>query len=116
MQGEVEDEQRRICIKHQSDFSPVLENEIAGFALSTRSQIPINGLRHPPTDSTTGWYIWCGTVLSEAPDFFKPICVGHLVEDAPEAVKFLALSPGHRFLTDGQYADVWFDQTLIEIE
>jgi len=116
VQPPVEDEQRQICLQYGSAFTPVLENEIVGFAMATRNQLPMNGLHHPPQNGTSGWYIWCGTELSDASDFFSPICVHHVAEAVPEVLKLLALSPGHRFLIDGHYTDVWFDQSLLETD
>jgi hypothetical protein len=48
----------------------------------------------PVTDeerAATGWYIWCGEQLSDAPDFFKPLCVDHLLDALPVVADFLAL-------------------------
>ena len=39
--------------------------------------------------------------------------MSHFVEIGPEATRFLGLAPGFRFLTDGQYVDVWFDEALL---
>jgi hypothetical protein len=85
----------------------------AGLALSTIGMKPINGLRHPVTVGTTGWYIWCGETLSDTSDFFRPLCVDHLVERLPAVADLLGLPPGHRFLVTEEFLDVWFDQKLI---
>jgi hypothetical protein len=45
----------------------------------------------------------------EDPDFFVPLHVEHLDEWCPMAMPFLLLPPGWRFLTDGDYEDVWHD-------
>jgi hypothetical protein len=74
---------------------------------------PLNGLRHPPVGETSGWYLWAGEQLGRDPDYFEPLHIAHLDEWAPLALKFMALAPGWRFLTDGQYEDVWFDPTLL---
>ncbi len=47
--------------------------------------------------------------------FFVPLHVEHLGEWCPEAVPYLALPPGWRFLLAPDYEDVWFDATLLEI-
>ena len=92
-----------------------LPNSKLGIALSTIGKLPINGLRQRPTESTNGWYIWCGTKLSEAPDFFAPLHVEHIAEYLPETAEYLNLPPGYRFLIDGgNYEDVWFDLSLLE--
>ena len=87
-----------------------------GLAVETVEMLPINGLRHPPTDTTCGWYIWCGAELSERPDFFSPLHVRHLANYIPGLHAFLSLPPGYRFLFDGKgYQDIWFDESLIAI-
>ena len=77
--------------------------------------IPLNGLRHQPEGDTTGWYIWAGIEYSYDADFFVPLHVEHLSIWRPEIIKFLALPPGYRFLL-GEYEDVWFDASLLEVE
>jgi hypothetical protein len=85
-----------------------------GLAIASLGSGPIHGLRHPPTEDTNGWYIWCGE-LSEADDFFSPLHVEHLAEYLPSAVEYLSLPPGFRFLIDGgNFEDVWFDPTLLK--
>lgn len=43
-----------------------------GISLNVREKMtPLNGFRHPPTNDTTGWYIWVGEELSDDPDFFN---------------------------------------------
>lgn len=71
-------------------------------------------MRIAPTETTSGWYIWCGD-LSEADDFFSPLHVEHLKEYLPAVVEYLDLPPGYRFLIDdANYEDVWFDASLLE--
>src|SRR5579872_3689604 len=82
------------------------------FSLS--SQGPVNGLRHAPTPSSTGWFVWRGD-YSDTDDFFEPLHVFHLFEICPSAIKFLGLEPGWRFLYDDHgYVDTWFDNMLLE--
>ena len=77
---------------------------------------PLNGLRHPSSTGVTGWYFWGGTELSDSDGFFKPLHVGHLEERCELCLKFLLLPPGWRFLTDGNYEDVWFDANLLLVD
>ena len=71
-------------------------------------------MRIAPTETTTGWYIWCGE-LSDAEDFFSPLHVEHLADYLPVAVEYLALPPGYRFVVDhANYEDVWFDASLLD--
>ena len=64
---------------------------------------------------TNGWYIWNGERFSTADDFFVPMHTGHVCGKYPEIVKLLGLPPGYRFLLAGDYLDVWFDSSLLEI-
>ena len=85
-----------------------------GIALATLGKKPINGLRHNPENGTNGWYIWCGTELSEDSEFFDSLHVEHIREYLPEVEEYLALPPGYRFLIDGNdYEDVWFEEELL---
>lgn len=77
--------------------------------------MPINGLRHPFSDDTTGWYIWCGENFLDAPDFFDSLCVEHLIERLPPVSDLLGLSPGHRFLIADGYLDAWYDESLLQV-
>jgi hypothetical protein len=58
--------------------------------------LPLNGLRHPATDTTSGWYLWAGEELSEADDFFEPMHGYHLLKSNPVVLKYLAMPPGWR--------------------
>ena len=76
---------------------------------------PINGLRHPSENGTTGWFIWTGE-YQETNDFFQPMCAEHLLEKRPEIIKYLGLEVGFRFLADKKgYEDIWYDEKLKEI-
>lgn len=95
--------------------SPPAPGTKLGVAVSTIGQQPINGLRHLPTNDTSGWYIWCGSELSEESDFFVPLHIEHIAEYLPAVLEYLDLPPGYRFLIDGaNYEDVWYDETLIK--
>ena len=86
-----------------------------GLALTSLGKLPINGLRHAPTATTNGWYIWCGTELLSEPDFFAPLHIEHIHDYLPQVVEYLDLPPGYRFLIDGQdFEDVWFDASLLD--
>ncbi|WP_247684618.1 immunity protein Imm33 domain-containing protein [Pseudoalteromonas luteoviolacea] len=54
-------------------------------------------------------YIWRGEEWSNAPDFFKPLHVGHIAEYLPQIKPYLALPPGYRLLIADGYEDVWQD-------
>ena len=75
-------------------------------------QRPLNGLRHPSHGNMDGWYIWGGQYSADA-NFFQVLHAKHFPAEYPDLVKFLGLEPGFRFLTDGAYLDVWFDEQLL---
>ena len=108
--------QKDVCKKHNAIPIPCRDEEKLGIAIETIGKAPINGLRHKPENGTCGWYIWCGEELKEEDDeFFKPLHVGHIKEYLPEIEQFLSLPPGYRFLVAGNYEDVWYDKTLINL-
>jgi hypothetical protein len=76
---------------------------------------PVHGLRHLPTDDTSGWYVWTGD-LSDDPDFFVPLHPAHLEELIPEVLVELSAPPGSRFLIAPGHRDVWFDESLLTVE
>lgn len=101
-----------VCIRVGVQAKPPAPGDKLGLSRSARSQKPIHGLRVNPTEGTSGWYIWAGD-MSDAEDFFEPSHICHIPETCPIAGPFLSLPPGWRFLTDGEYMDVWFDPDLV---
>jgi hypothetical protein len=87
-----------------------------GLAVTTLGKMPINGLRLKEENGTNGWYIWCGSEMSKADDFFSPLHIEHVESYLPQIKGYLELPPGYRFLIDNNnYEDVWFDPDLINI-
>lgn len=109
------EEQKAVCQTYKAEYLPSDGEDRSGFALSTNGMVPINGLRHPPQNGTTGWYIWCGENYSEAVDFFVPVHTSHICEENPEIGRLLGLAPGYRFLLAGDYLDVWYDESLLNV-
>jgi len=107
--------QREVCLSQGCDFLPVSDSDKVGLALATLGGKPINGLRHPVAPDTTGWYIWCGEQFSSSPEYFQALCVEHLLEELPSVADFLGLPPGYRFIVDGSYLDIWFDEQLVKV-
>ena len=110
-------EQKELCLKYGADFliSP-LHHKI-GISLNVKQGImPVNGLRHPASGDTSGWYIWSGEEFSEDPQFFQPLHIEHINYWCPIILKYLGLAPGWRFLiaNDG-YEDVWKDDSLLNV-
>lgn len=89
------------------------KDSIIGLAIDSLGDGVLHGLRHKPENGTNGWYIWCGE-YSDADDFFKPICIQHLLNYLEtDLTEYLQLPPGYRFLVDGNdYEDVWYDESL----
>lgn len=95
---------------------PVAETKL-GISENVKSgSLTINGLRHPPTESTCGWYIWAGEEISEDPEFFLPLHVSHIEDWCPEVLQYLALPPGWRFQIAPGYEDVWYDESLLTVD
>ena len=111
-----EDLQKEVCKKYGAGFQPSPSALKLGISLNVREgAVPINGLRHPPEGGTTGWYIYAGEEVPDDPHFFKPLHIEHLYDSCPRIKKYLGLSPGWRFLIAGDYEDVWFDESLLNI-
>jgi hypothetical protein len=113
---ELEERQKAVCTRFGTEYCPPEPKSIFGCALSTLASAgPLNGLRHPVEKGTSGWFIWRGVTLSSEDSFFQPLHLEHALEECPEALDFLALPPGWRFLVDGEYVDVWFDASLLGV-
>src|SRR2546427_8813580 len=111
----IQKQQIEFCQRYSEQCLPPSPDSKLGFALLTQGLLPINGLRHPPQGETNGWYVWCGEELSSDEDFFAPMHTYHLADHCRPALKFLGLPPGYRFLLAGDYADVWYDESLLQI-
>jgi hypothetical protein len=113
---DVEVKQRETCLRFGVVPVPSPRGMKVGIAKNVRAgELPINGLRHPPTDGTTGWYIWAGGEPSADPGFFVSLHVEHLAEWCPDVLPYLELPPGYRFLIAPGHEDVWADPSLLEI-
>ncbi len=103
-----------LCREHGAAFSPPAASSRVGIALQTLGDRPLHGLRIPAHGEASGWYLWAGDTPTDAPDFYQPLCVEHLADRCPLALRFLGLPAGWRFLTDGEYVNVWYDTELLE--
>jgi len=107
--------QKEICAQFGADFLASEPMDKIGIAENVRSGLmPINGLRHPPDSGTTGWFIWSGRTLEDRSDFFLPLHVAHIDEWSKLIRPYLGLAPGWRFLLSSNYADAWFDASLLQ--
>src|SRR5262245_35543881 len=105
-------QQRAVCEQHSAEFCQPPAGSRVGIGLQTVGRQPLNGMRVEPHGGVCGWYLWAGGEPSDDDDFYQPLCVEHLEARCPAALPFLALPPGWRFLTDGDYVDVWYDAAL----
>jgi hypothetical protein len=98
------------------DPRPPHPDEMLGLALDTLRTLPLRGLRYPPQEGASGWYIWGGENMSQSADFFTPIKVRDLGDYVPNIHPFLDLPPGFRFETDTRgHQKVWFDGSLLNV-
>jgi hypothetical protein len=105
---------KALCRRHRADFVDTPADAIVGVADNVvTGAYPLNGLRHA-RGTTSGWFIWAGDDLGDDADFFKPLHAGHLAARCPEALKWLGLGEGWRFLTAPDHEDVWFDRALLD--
>jgi hypothetical protein len=110
-----EEAQKALCSRYGAAFVSTPPDDKVGFATSTAGLKPVNGLRHPLTPGTSGWYIWCGESFSDAASFFEPQHASHVYEDLPDVIQLFGLPPGYRFLLAGGYLDVWYDEALLNV-
>lgn len=111
---EVAELQVAVCRKYVASFEPPVPGSRVGIALQTLGRLPLYGLRIPGTPEVCGWYLWAGEEPSDDPDYFQPLCIEHVADRCATALPFLGLPPGWRFLTDGDYVDVWYDAELLK--
>ena len=98
------------------DPRPPHPDEALGLALETLRTMPLNGLRYPPQEGGSGWYIWGGETMLQTADFFTAIMVGDVGDYIPNVHPFLDLPPGFRFQTDTKgKLKVWFDGGLLDV-
>src|SRR5688500_14176325 len=98
--------------------APPEATEVAGvgraLAEADEPDWPVHGLRHPPENGTSGWYIWTGE-LGDNSDFFVPLHPRHLAARCPDLLPLLHSPPGTRFLIAPDHEDVWHDPSLLEL-
>ena len=117
MASATEDSQKALCKKYATEFLGSSSQWKIGIASNVGQGVePINGFRHPPQGETTGWYVYAGETLFDDRDSFLPLHVAHLVDRCPRILRYLGLPPGWRFLIAGDKEDVWFDESLLDIQ
>lgn len=102
------EEQKLVCEEFDSAYIKVKEDDVVAVAKHTLDQEPIVGLRKKPeTDENICWFIYGGE-LGDGEDFFETMTVKELEEILPEAIPYLSLETGFRFMIDrDDYEDVW---------
>ena len=102
------EEQKLVCEEFDSAYIKVKEDDVVAVAKHTLDQEPIVGLRNKPEPGEkVAWFIYGGE-LGEGEDFFETMTVKELEEILPDAIPFLALETGFRFMIDrDDYEDVW---------
>ena len=106
--------QKEVCRRFDATPEPPEPETKLGVAINVRTAVqPMHGLRHSPEENTNGWYLWRGE-YSDDPEFFTPLHVEHVMDWCPEAMPYLALPPGWRFLLAPDHEDVWFDPSLLD--
>jgi hypothetical protein len=108
--------QHRTCARVGAICTPPGAGSKVGIALQTRGRQPLNALRHQPAGGTCGWYLWWGDEIDQGDDdFFQPLHVEHLEQYCPDALPYMWLPPGWRIqLAPGQ-ENVWFDDTVLDV-
>ncbi|AKK05109.1 hypothetical protein CMUST_03825 [Corynebacterium mustelae] len=84
-------------------------------ALSSLGKIPTYGARLIPKTTNPNeitWYIHCGENPGDA-DFYDVVCIEHLAEKLPQALPYLGLDYGYRFIIDDNgYEDIYHEDEL----
>ena len=102
-----------LCREHGVPFEPTSLRSPGGRITDARGTPPFHGLRVAPKEGFSGLYIWAEQEPSDSDDFYQPLCARHLADLCQHALRVLGPPAGWRFLTDGEYSDVWFDATLL---
>ena len=101
------EEQKLVCEEFDSRYIKVNETDLVAIAKHTLNKEPIVGLRKQPDAENVSWFIYGGE-LEEGEDFFDVISVKELEDVFPDAIPYLALEQGFRFMIDADdYEDVW---------
>lgn len=101
------EEQKLVCEEFDSRYVKVNETDLVAIAKQTLKKEPIVGLRKKPDAENVSWFIYGGE-LEDGEDFFDVVSVKELEDIFPDAIPYLALEEGFRFMIDAdEYEDVW---------
>ena len=104
-------EQKLLCEEFESSYIKVSGDDVVAVAVNTLNQEPIVGIRkNPEPEENVAWFIYGGE-MGEGEDFFETMTVRELQDILPEALPYLALAEGFRFMIDREdYEDVWKEE------
>lgn len=104
------EEQKLVCEQYGSAYRAMKLTDQVAIAIHTLDQEPIIGLRKKPDPSdNVAWFIYGGE-LQEDENFFEIVDIEKLHDIFSEALAFLALDEGYRFMIDkDEYEDVWHE-------
>ena len=104
-------EQKLLCEEFESSYIKVSGDDVVAVAVNTLNQEPIVGIRKKPeAEENVAWFIYGGE-MGEGEDFFETMTVRELQDILPEALPYLALAEGFRFMIDREdYEDVWIEE------
>lgn len=112
MHKDIIEEQKLVCEQYGSAYRAVNDQDVIAIAVKSLTEESIVGIRNLPDSDGIAWFIYGGE-LDDADDFFQTMSVKELEEVFPEALPFLALDTGYRFLIDhDEYEDVWREGEL----
>jgi|SRR6267143_183156 len=112
---DLERQQKEVCRRFGATWFGCAPDLKVGVSKNVKTGIfPLNGFREPPSDDTSGWYVWAGEALSTDPNFFQPLHAVHLTNRCPVVLNYVGLPPGWRFLLAAKYEDVWYDASLLD--
>ncbi|WP_111858397.1 hypothetical protein [Acinetobacter sp. CFCC 10889] len=101
------EEQKLVCEEFDSRYVKVNETDVVAIAKHTLTQEPIVGLRKAPDENNVAWFIYGGEIAADQDDF-ELVTVKELEDIFPDAIPYLALEQGFRFMIDAdEYEDVW---------
>ncbi len=104
-------EQKLLCEEFKSSYIKVSGDDVVAVAVNTLNQEPIVGIRKKPEpEENVAWFIYGGE-MGEGEHFFETMTVRELQDILPEALPYLALAEGFRFMIDREdYEDVWKEE------
>ena len=112
MHKDVIEEQKLVCEQYGSAYRAVSDQDVVAIAVESLTEETIVGIRNLPDSDGIAWFIYGGE-LDDSDEFFQTMTVKELAEVFPEALPFLALETGYRFLIDhDEYEDVWREGEL----